>query len=92
MKQNKGQLLQRMFRAECRTAAKKYHPGDPVRARRFINTGKIGDPEIIAHPGDPGEIVTAREPSAGELYGLLTVRFGDHVVDLTPMEITPDWE
>jgi hypothetical protein len=84
-------LLRRLARAQITQAARKYRPGDPVVARRYINVGTVGAPEIVAHPGDPGTVVRVREPGERD-FGMMVVRFGGEEVDLTPAEIAPDWD
>jgi hypothetical protein len=88
----KGQLAMRLWKAQLNRAARLYSVGDPVRARRFINIGEVGNPTVVAHPGDPGVIVAVKAATE-EHHGILAVQFGEaEPVDLTPVEIEPDWE
>jgi SLT domain-containing protein len=90
-----AERVEAMWRAQTRRAARVYQVGDPVRARRFVNIGQVGNPTIVAHPGDPGVVVAVQGASDKEGdRGLLAVRFAtsDEPIDLTPWEIAPDWE
>jgi hypothetical protein len=82
-------LFERLKRAQAVQAGRKYQPGDPIKARRFINVGDPGDPVLLAHPGDPGVFVSKVEGSG---RGLVRVKFGEEEVECHPREIEPDWE